>query len=187
MIGKSIFLALAGWPLLVSASPGPVIVNYSFVEQVKCDLVKGSAVRLQGGQYVSAHHVTANTGCKVRGQPITVTSFDAALDFSTFTIERAPKRGAKVNCGGIMPGEWIFSIGYAGGLPVQRMVTVHHQGFKAHNGMAIMHGQETILPGMSGGIGMNQAGEVVAVNNMYNPMLRLSLLRELKDTALCRR
>ena len=186
MIGKSIFLALAGLPLLVSASPGPVIVNYGFVEQIKCDLVTGSAVRLHGGQYVSAHHVTANTGCKVRGQPITVTSFDELLDFSTFTIERAPRRGAKVNCAGIMPGEWIFAVGYAGGLPVQRMVTIRHHGFQASNGMAILHGRDTIIPGMSGGIGMNQAGEVVAINNMYNPMLRLSLLRELKDTALCR-
>lgn len=185
MIGK-LSTALAVPFLLSNAAPQrPVFVKYHFIEQVICENSLGSAVRIADGSYVSALHVTSNIGCTVADKTLAMRSEVGALDYAAFGLDGKTRRGVPVNCDGLKPGEWAFAIGYARGQPKQQLVTLRYWGSRSPENFAVLHGRETVVPGMSGGAVLNQAGELVALVNMYNPMLRLSFLRELKDTPLC--
>jgi hypothetical protein len=160
-------------------------VFYPYVEQVVCDNSFGTAFRIGHNRLLSVDHVTSHTGCTVDNEPITVELADPELDFSIALSARPGPNIVKYSCAGIKAGEWVYAIGHAKGWPRQQMIALVSRGWKHPDGMAILHGNGTVIPGMSGGPVINAAGEVVATVNAYNPWINLSFVRELKDTPLC--
>lgn len=177
-------LASAFAAALVSASPLPeTFVCLPQVAQVMCVTTRGTAFRA-GGKWLSVEHVTKGQGCFVEKKPIGLGAVEEGLDFSV--IGPAKYRGLKIDCEGFKPGVYYFAIGYARREPRQQMITLLGTGAHADNGMAVLEGYPTLIPGMSGGPILNVKGEVVGTNNMYNRFFPQSLSRELKDTSLCK-
>lgn len=176
--------------LLVSAAEArhPAWVNYPFVEQVQCDLGMGSAVRVADGSYVSASHVMSNDLCTVGGKAVQMTSNNGGLDFATFTLPGKRRKGVAIDCAGVQEGHWYYAIGYARGWPRQQMMTLRSRGEAVFaDGRAVLRGDETVIPGQSGGAILNERGELVAIINAYgrDGYGLASIGRELKDTPLC--
>lgn len=183
MIGKCVQAALA-FACVSAATPPetPPPYHYPMVKQVLCKYAKGTAFRL-GDTVVTAAHVSNNYGCTIGGEAFTANS-EPGLDFAT--LEGLPiGRGMKINCDGFKAGEWYHAVGYASGNPWQMTVTVLATWERAGNGVRIMLGYPTFIPGMSGGPVMNGAGEVVGIVNSYWRGQPYSGSRELKDTSLC--
>ena len=183
-------LALAS-PMLVSATPPPIVapsnwVYYHFVEQVICDRSFGTAFRIAPDRLVSVDHVTKATGCTIDNEPVIVESADPKLDFSIIRTATHNRNIVRYSCEGIKAGEWVHAIGHARGWPRQQMISLVSRGWKGADGMTVLHGAGTVIPGQSGGPVLNSRGEVVATVNAYNPWLRFSYVRELKDTELCK-
>lgn len=166
-----------------ASAPTTGLPHYPDVVQVICSDARGSAFRINDHQLLTAAHVTSNTGCKINGQPIVGVS-EKDLDFAV--IELPGHGGMKVNCGGFQTGTYVFGVGFAGGNEWQTM-TRHYVTYKdTYDGMRYLLGFPSVIPGMSGGVVMNSAGEAVGVVNRYNPGLPLSYSRPLKDTSVCR-
>lgn len=164
----------------VPASSDGVFVHLTAVHQVICAEGRGTAFEA-GGHMVSVQHVTELHNCLIDADPVTATP-EGGLDFSTIAL---PAHGFRINCEGFKQNEYYWAIGYAEGLPVQRMILLQGTGEYAANGMAALLGYPTVIPGMSGGPVFNMAGEVVGTINMYSTVYPISLSRELKDTSLC--
>ena len=188
MIGKLLCAALSvvlpAYALNVSART-PVssdVVRYAQVHQVDCNAGKGTAVNTDKG-WVSANHVTSLSGCEIEGHPIDATG-EKGLDFSTLRVAiRGPQ--FKVNCDGIKPGTWVFAVGFAGGFSWQTM-TRHLATFQTEkDGLQLLLGYPSVIPGMSGGAILNEKGEIVGIINAYVRGSPLSFSRPLKDTSLC--
>jgi hypothetical protein len=178
-----IALACAALSCVSATAPAPT-VTYAPVEQVFCAGSLGTAFRIRGGKFLSVAHVTSGEGCTIDGALLNAVP-EEGLDFSV--IEGLPKgMSFKINCDGFVPGQWYHAIGHARGLPAQTVVTIYATTYRHPDGMVIFFGPQTVIPGMSGGPVLNQAGEVVGMVNAYNPFFGLSFSRELKDTSLCR-
>jgi len=178
-------LALAG--LLLAAVPAPVSpaqppYHYPMVKQVICHGAKGTAFRL-GLNVVTAAHVTSRPGCRIEGDEVSAKD-EYGLDFALLSGLPIGK-GMTIDCGGFVPGRWYHAVGYASGNPWQMTVTVLATYKTNNDGMRVMMGYPTFIPGMSGGPVMNEAGEVVGIVNAYWPGQPFSASRELKDTSLC--
>ena len=188
MIGKLLLaatLALAPAPVAPSQYETRVDGNYSnipAVKQVWCTGTAGTAVVAEG-RLISVAHVTDGAGCRVDGQLIHAVQ-DKGLDFSVID-NIAVGLGFKINCEGFKEGEYYHAVGYANGLPFQRVLTLMGTGQNAGNGMAILWGWPNLIPGMSGGVMLNSRAEAVGMNNMYTPFHPISLSVALKDTSLC--
>lgn len=164
----------------IAASPHP------YVRQVICPTGRGSAVRISRDRYLSVHHVTKMPGCAIDGIPVEVVSVEPELDFSI--LKAPPMDGAvKIDCGGFRVGAYYHSYGYAFGNPAQWHTPLYLIGFNGAFGLSVLTGpQGTIIPGMSGGGVFGVNGELVGMNNMYNPFWGHSLSRPLSETSLCR-
>jgi hypothetical protein len=172
--------------LLANSGHDPVkanAVNYPQILRVQCAGGSGTAFKTERG-WVSAAHVTSLFGCEIGGVPIGATP-EGTLDFSR--LDYAGKgSGFKVNCEGMKAGTYVFAAGYAGGFTWQTM-TRHLVTYKStDDGLRLVLGGPTFIPGMSGGPVLNAAGEVVGIVNAYSKMFPVSFSRELKDTSLCR-
>jgi hypothetical protein len=159
-------------------------VQYPLVKKVECDRGSGSAFRVGPRRFLSVAHVTSLGGCKIDGNPITVIEQDGANDFSVIEAGPPKRSWLKIDCGGFKAG-WYWSAGFAWGLPYQTDVALYSTAYNAPNGMHLFIGRHTVIPGMSGGIVMNSAGEAVGTVNAYNPMGVISLSRSLSDTSVC--
>lgn len=186
---KSLALALVASPLLASAAPEePLIVNYIEVVQIRCDQGVGSGVRYKTHGILSVNHVTRMTNCKVDGVPIATPYANEALDFS---VSRSPVvgQGAEIDCGGFKEGEIYAAIGYASGLPVQRMLfaksSAAAQVMIPWGSFSAFLTPVNFIPGMSGGPVVNEAGKVVGVVKGFYSTAPVSYARALKDTPLC--
>ncbi len=181
-------LALA--PLsLAPSSEIATFVNYEPVKLVRCAEGSGTAFRISDGRLLSVAHVTTMTGCKIDGKLITVLHSDGGQDFSILA-PMGKGSGFKVNCGGYKTGEFAYAVGYAKGIPIQRMQTLSATEIRIDlnrlgPAFSILTGAR-FIPGMSGGISMNRAGEAVGMVNAYSPWFPISFSRPLSDTILCK-
>jgi hypothetical protein len=172
--------ALAAMPVPASDADA-MFVNLSAVHQVFCAEGRGTAFEA-GGRMISVNHVTSLSNCHIGSDPVVPTP-EGDLDFSTIAL---PAQGFRVNCEGFKNGEYYWAVGYADGNPIQRVTTLVGTGERdPGNGEALLLGDPTVIPGMSGGPIFNSAGEVVGTVNMYSQIFPISLSRELKDTSLC--
>jgi S1-C subfamily serine protease len=79
----------------------------------------------------------------------------------------------------------VFAIGYAGGWSWQTM-TRHLATYQvSRDGLQVLIGYPSVIPGMSGGAVVNERGEVVGIINAYVKGSPLSFSRPLKDTSIC--
>lgn len=167
-----------------AAPPPPTETNFPLVHQVVCAEGKGTAFRVGRNTFLSVAHVASLTGCTIDGAPFTAT-LDGPRDFAILDVPINRGGALKINCDGFTPGEWYFAIGFAKGLPVQALVTVLATYAKLPNGMRVLIGSPTFIPGMSGGPVLNSRGEVVGTVNAYNRIYPLSFSRALRDTEAC--
>ena len=160
----------------VSAHEEPYQHDEGAIVKVVCNLGSGSATRVGRNTYISVHHVTKNTGCRVHGVPIEVTYSDESRDFSTFLgpsgLETIP-----ISCQGYQTGNAYIARGYAFGgdepwfQPV--MAVARYEELWAMLG--------DIFPGMSGGPVIDKGGRIVGTVNIMNPSGSVSL----SDTPVC--
>jgi hypothetical protein len=170
----------------ISASPAPPEVTqyqHPLVKQVLCLAARGTAFRVDGNRMLSVDHVTDNVMCTIDG--VRAKAVAEPGDFSV--IHTAPYTGnsLKINCDGFVPGEYYFAVGYAGGKATQKTVRLLATKGTAQEGMVILWGSPTVIPGMSGGPVLSADGEVVGTVNMFSMQAPLSLSRQLKDTSVC--
>jgi hypothetical protein len=155
---------------------------------VKIRVGKGTAWRLSKGHFASVSHVTRSAGCRINGKPIHVAYDDPFGDFSLLLAEDDVEGGIKYDCAGFTHGKAYFSLGYARGSQQSVSITLYANNL-ATNPLFLWQmfsGIETVIPGMSGGPILNDAGEVVGSVNAYNTEQGKSWGRSLKETILCR-
>lgn len=183
MIAK-VFAALA----LVSApadSPSVSFLQYPQVRQVICDEGRGTAFQTGQG-WVSVAHVTRLGHCTIDGHQITVTEQDGDQDFSRIETDVPRWLPSAISCEGFKPGQYYWATGYAMGKPFQTNIRVMGTGLHHISGMAMLVGEYSVIPGMSGGEIFDQQGRVVGTVNAYLVGTGISFSRELKGTSLCR-
>lgn len=189
MIRKSLVSAIAlalCSPALISAqNTSAPVANYPQVKKVMCDHSSGTAFRVEGNLWVSAAHVTDDSGCRIDGLLINATA-EPELDLSTAPAPPSDVRGFKVNCNGFKPGRWVFAIGHARGWSWQTMIMSLATFQKDLAGKRAIFGLPAYIPGMSGGPVLNEDGTVAGVVNAYVPGTPWSLSRELKDSSICK-
>ena len=173
-------------PALLLANSDPVAataVNFPQVKQIRCMTGSGTGFLTDRG-FLSVAHVTTQFGCAIEGTPIGAENEDG--DFSRVDYKAKGIRPFKVNCGGMVVGTYVWAIGYAGGFEWPTM-TRHLVTYKRDsNGMRMLLGSPVFIPGMSGGVVLNAAGEAVGTVNAYSKDYPVSFSRELKDTSICR-
>lgn len=162
---------------LVSSVPVGAKETYPHDEaaivRVDCDQSVGTAVKVGPNTYLTAAHVVDEGVCKVDGQEIVVTSIDKNIDFATFTGP-ASNSQLPIDCRGFIPKELYLSRGYAyGGLAdFEEMMVASSYKVRGTHFIALVG---EIIPGMSGGPLINEAGKVVGINNIKNPSASLPL------------
>jgi hypothetical protein len=173
-------------PVLLSATPDyvPDYTHHPMVKQLICAGGRGSAFRIGRTSFISVSHVTSLGPCTMDGVPIT--AVEEPGDFAIVEADIPRISALRINCEGFKAGEYYWATGYARGLPWQLTVRIKATGEFHPNGMAVLVGRQTVIPGMSGGAVRNSAGEVVGAINMFNPFFGISLSRELRDTSVCR-
>jgi hypothetical protein len=177
-------LALPAFALTATSSGivAASVVDYPQVKQVDCAGGRGSAFYTTKG-WVSVAHVTNGLACSIDGTPIGATP-EKGRDFSRVDYDRRVTP-LKINCDGMKVGTYVWAIGYAGGYSWLTM-TRHLVTYKVTDeGLRMLLGSPTVIPGMSGGPIINEAGEVVGTVNAYNKLYPVSFSVELKDTDLC--
>lgn len=184
MLGKSAAIAaLLSCAMYPAQAKAPGLPNYEAVKQVKCSGGTGTAFRIRGGDFVTAAHVTSIGGCTINGAPIEG-SAEPPLDFAIIKTASLPGDGFNVNCEGFKPGQWYFAVGYGSGFPWQTMTRLIATT-RTYNGMAVLQGHPSVVPGYSGGVFLNEAGEAVGVVNMWSGGLPFSISLPLSETSLC--
>lgn len=193
MIGKSLLAGALALALLPSAFPqerfAEAPYDHPFVKQVRCAHSLGTAFMIEGGKFLSVHHVTKNEGCTIDGAPFIVDYADPAGDFSILTVPGQRGAGIEVDCDGFSHGRNYYAIGYARGAPWQTSVTLRADAIAT-----LIYGRglfqlfkriETVIPGQSGGPIIGADGRVRGMVNAYNPDHGLSWSRSLSETQIC--
>lgn len=177
---------LASVPVSASPEQAPLVyLNYPLVHRVDCDEGRGTAFRVGQNHWLSVAHVTSLHNCTIDGAPIAVTEQDGTRDFTRLDTHRAVPNGFRINCHGFIPGQWYWSVGFAGGKPYQTAIALYATYAHAANGLRVLIGPYAVIPGMSGGPVMDRTGAVVGTVNAYIPGTGISLSRELKTTSVC--
>src|SRR5574338_1388419 len=174
--------AFAAATLLLAQPPEyGAVREYPLVHRVVCREALGTAFRIGPTRFLSVAHVTSNHDCRIDGDPIHIIEQDGHNDFSIIEAGR-PKIGAiRIDCDGFRPGQWYWGIGNAAGLPVPTILAAYATIYREDEGKRLLIGPTQFIPGMSGGVVMNQAGEAVGTINsrdLGNPFYSYS--RELR-------
>lgn len=134
--------------------------------------VTGSAFKVTGNGYITAHHVVDGGVCFVAGQRITITWLDEKHDYATFTGPSSPDT-LETSCNGFGAGQTYLARGYPGGgdynirAPwIATLMTL--------NGFRIFVSSDSI-PGMSGGPVMDAQGRAVGIVSMRFPARSMPL------------
>jgi hypothetical protein len=179
-------LALALSPLDIDFGP-TIFVAHPFVEKLTCEGGSGTAFKIKDGRWISVNHVTGLGVCELDGKEITVTHADTYGDFSTFTVDDHRAGGIEVNCNGFRDGQWYFGIGNGRGYAVPQMKSVRYSlvfTLFGSDRWGILEANR-FVPGMSGGVVLDQWGRAVGTVNAYGLIQRISFSRQLKDTIVC--
>jgi hypothetical protein len=167
---------------------GPTtFTQHPYVEKVQCDRGSGTAFKIKDGRWLTVAHVSENTGCQIDGKPITTTYVDEVGDFSIITFDDNRTGGIEVNCNGFKDGEWYFGIGHGKGYSVPQVKAVRYSAiltFFYSPRWAILVANR-FVPGMSGGVVLDQTGRAVGLVNAYGTVERISFSRELARTNIC--
>jgi hypothetical protein len=162
-------------------------VQHPYVEKLTCGRASGTAFKISDGRWVSVDHVTSVGGCLLDGKPITVTHADPEGDFSTFTVDDDRRGGIEVSCGGFTDRQWYFGIGHGSGFHVPQMKSVRYSvlfTLLAGGNWGILEANR-FVPGMSGGVVLDQTGRAVGTVNAFGIYQRISFSRQLRDTIIC--
>lgn len=180
---RNVCAALAA-TVLLGAAPAMPRGTYEHDERaivlVRCGPIAGSAFKVGASTYVTADHVVGGRDCTVNGAPIEVTHRDEKRDYATFVGPASPAM-FKTSCAGFTSGKTYFARGFPGGgtfniyTPWIAMPLVVEQ-FRVF--MA-----SDAIPGMSGGVVMDESGAAVGVINKRYPARSMAL----KFTGFCKR
>jgi hypothetical protein len=186
---KACLAGVLSLALCPSSQAQSTFTHNPYIERINCDEGSGTGFKLSTGQWVSVHHVTSLSNCRVDGILIFVTHSDPLGDFSTFIVPGDNRRGGiKPDCSGFQDRQWYFGQGHAGGLPILTSVPVmfaqvlndfsHPRGWKvlAYN---------RYIKGQSGGPALNVRGEATGTVNALGIDYRISFSRALQDTIIC--
>lgn len=175
-------IALACGAALLCAAPTQPSGTYAHDEAaivlVNCIATTGSAFKVGPNSYATAAHVVDAPGCMVSGEPIKVTHFDRERDYATF-IGPASPAVLRVSCEGFKGARLYLARGYPQGAfniyAPWWSVGISLAGFNIFQGEAI--------PGMSGGVVMDEWGRAVGVVSKRWPPRAMAL----RNTGYCRR
>ena len=171
-------------PVFLPAASKPDYTHRPLIHQVDCADSRGTAFRVGPTKFISVAHVTDGKNCTIDGHPFSHVD-DPGLDFSVIEIPALRRGGAmRINCKGFVVGEYYFASGYALGRPWQQTVTLRATG-QVIEGLRLLWGSPTVIPGMSGGPLMNAQGEVVGTVNRYSPWMPMSWSQPLSETSVC--
>jgi hypothetical protein len=187
-VAGAVALAFSSDPQALGTTTALVAPN-PYIEMIRCDQATGTGFKLADGTWVSANHVTENANCKVDGIPIIVTGHDERTDYSTFTVPGDRRVGGLTpDCSGFKDKGWYWGVGHARGLPTLTAVPVLYSRFmneaRHSRDWAILI-YNRFIPGQSGGVVLNQQGEVTGIVNAFAIFFPASFSIALKDTPLC--
>lgn len=179
VIGASLALVLTPAATQSGISPSA----HPAIQRVDCLTGKGTAFYISEHIMVSVEHVTSGAACFVGNKPFKVLSTQD--DFSVIRPEAQSKKWLRIDCGGFVPGRKYLAIGHARGLPTLTEVELTATA-DTIQGLTILEGVFTVVPGQSGGPVVDAAtGRVVGTINRYNAPTGQSGSVELKGTSVC--
>ena len=167
-------------------------INLNSVMFIECGGFTGTGSIIGRNTVITASHVVGEEKvCLVMGSPAVVTSNHPELDYAILTIGTTPvAERFPISCGGFVPGDTYYAIGFAGGrvFAVTKLVAAQKSESNYANGdnfnVRFLTGQS--YRGMSGGpviddVG-NQVGTVISVSTIG---VHTTQSLELKDTSVC--
>jgi hypothetical protein len=187
MIGKSALAFSAPFLLSVPAEE-PVYTSHPYIHQMVCDGGKGSAFQINQNTALTVNHVSSIGGCRIDGRMVEIVESDEDGDFAILRYHFSRPGGLRLSCEGYRDGEAYMAIGYARGLPTQRVLSTRFwRGLPGvpFTKWATLYSPTPFIPGMSGGAVFSGRGEVVGTVNAYSRVLPLSFSLPLSETSLC--
>lgn len=181
---RSLLLSMVMIPALPAATATDIPpIAHPEIVKVDCAVGSGTAFRVGPTTLLSVNHVTALGGCAIDGEPIRVV--ESVGDFSILASLHRAERWLRIDCSGFAKDRSYVAIGYARGLPFQTSVETVATGNKI-NGIALLWGVFTFVPGQSGGPVIDPiTNRVVGTVNSYNAQSGISGSTPLSDTPVC--
>lgn len=167
-----------------SPAPIAVMMDAPTVQLVNCDSSAGSAFRIGPHTFVSAAHVTSDSGCTIGGQSYQIKYQGTKLDYSILTDDRTGP-WIDVDCNGFVKGHTYIAIGHPRILAQSVAIPMVSTGMET-GGEAVLVGILEAQPGMSGGAIIDaETLKVVGIVNMAEWEDGLTFSLELKNTSVC--
>jgi S1-C subfamily serine protease len=178
------------------SAPAPSFINLETVRHLYCGDFTGTGSIIDQDRILTANHVTAALAeCRdaSTGEMGKVVYRNPDLDISViqFPVGKLPQPRMRYSCQGFVDGHIYYSIGWQNGtqLVVNRITGTDvisdrkdHKSGTMFNHVTLVLG--TIIPGMSGGPIIDEAGVMVGTNQATNHDGR-SWSRPISDTYLC--
>jgi S1-C subfamily serine protease len=168
---------------VAAASPNQVhVYKPETVVLLTCGMGQGSAVKVGGDLYLTAHHVIEHMPCQIKGTEVTLVSSSSEDDLA---VIRGPSSidYMTINCKrDFVKNEVYTTVGFPGGFwgNPQFELPLIATG-KRKNGFGTFVGE--IYPGMSGGAVIDDKGRLVGINNMRWP----ARSRSIANSYLCKK